>query len=468
MPVTAGVCLPDTDKVSFPSGTDLSGIDLASHPEQYYAYVYRSLNSNNGFYKIVQVDDDNDNAYDYVRVEDADFVQESGAAGDISMLTASVGRPVVYKKYSDDHENEKGRPGLRKRARSLHHALHRRLHRRLPRQSRRLQHRRWHRRQKGPGGIAIQCSSHNVYANGKVYDTDIAIGCIIDGNQDHPATYNFVMNYEIYDVIGEGIYIGAGYKVEYYNQPHCNHIVGNEIHMSGATDELENAVDVKEYNQGNVIERNTIRHFRLMSQANGAIEIRDRPHFTLVYNNILKDIVGSDSSGDTEYVFNVYPDTQNVWIFNNLIYRTAASQDYVYAVNLEGNSTSGNLSAHNTIRNMDLGILLQNYNWRSFVRGTSLECAGSAVFHGGAVNCAFGFLTDKASDFAPQWKTLSGIGSSAPPWKTALPVFSNFSAISVNPVRTGLKSFSQSLPASFARGTKAFSNANPTAAPTPH
>ena len=97
-----------------------------------------------------------------------------------------------------------------------------------------------------------------------------------------------------------------------------------------------------------------------MSQANGAIEIRDRAHFTLVYNNILKDIVGTDKSGGTEYVLNVYPETQNVWVFNNLIYRTVANQDYVYAVNLEGHGTSGNLFAHNTIHNMDLGILLQN------------------------------------------------------------------------------------------------------------
>ena len=357
VPVTTGVSVSDTDKISFPSGTDLSGIDLASHPEQYYAYVYRSINSNNGFYKIALVDDDND----YVRVEDADFIQESGTAGDISRLSASVGRPVVYKKYSDDPENERvviDCENVPEAYTMLYIGDYIDPYHANPADYNIVD---GIDVRNGPGGIAIQCSSHNVYANGKIYDTEEAIGCIIDGNQDHPANYNFVINYEIRDVIGEGIYIGAGDNGEYYNQTHCNHIVGNEIHMSGATDELENAIDVKEYNQANVIERNTIRHFKLMSQANGAIEIRDRAHFTLVYDNILKDIVGTGSSGDTEYVLNVYPETQNVWVFNNLIYRTAANQDYVYAVNLEGKNTSGNLFAHNTIHNMDLGILLQNY-----------------------------------------------------------------------------------------------------------
>ena len=95
VPVRYNVSVTDTNKITFPVGTDLGCIDLASHAGQFYAYVYRSWKGNNGVYKITQVN----TSSRYVIVENAAFIPESGASGDTSLLQASVGQPVFYLKY---------------------------------------------------------------------------------------------------------------------------------------------------------------------------------------------------------------------------------------------------------------------------------------------------------------------------------------------------------------------------------
>lgn len=355
--ITDNVTVSGSNKISFPSGTDLSNIDLDAHPEEYYAYIFRSWKSNNGYYKIKEVDD----AQDFVIVENSDFNYETGVAGDFNYLCAAIGRPVIYKKYSNNPDNERvildcstvtsadtilyignyidpfdAYPadyniidGL-----DVTGAKH---------------------------GIGLMCSNFNAVANGKIYSTTNTTGCMLNGNADRPANWNFIMNYKIYDVVDEAIYIGSTTNTQYNNHTHHNHIIRNEIYMLQQSDELKNAIDVKEYNTGNLIAGNTIRDLTLMTGNNGIIDVRNNADSTLIYNNTLRNIIGTPSSADTEYIFNVYPGTKQVVVFNNLIYRISTNQDYVYAVNLEGKNTSGNYFVHNTIYNIDLGILVQNY-----------------------------------------------------------------------------------------------------------
>jgi len=68
VPPATGVVISDTNKITFPSGTDLSCVDLSMYPGKYYAFVYRSSKMNNGWYPVTEVDDGND------------FVRVSGAA----------------------------------------------------------------------------------------------------------------------------------------------------------------------------------------------------------------------------------------------------------------------------------------------------------------------------------------------------------------------------------------------------
>jgi parallel beta-helix repeat protein len=355
--ITANVTVSASNKITFPSGTDLSSIDLNANPEEYYAYVYRSWKSNNGYFKITKVDDAND----FVIVEGSDFIYEAGVSGNLNYLSAAIGRPVVYKKYSNDPENERvmldcstvpsaytilyigdyidpydANPANFNIIDGLDVT-------------------------NSEGGIHLQSSGFNVLANGRSYATNESPGLLIHGNLTHPANYNLIINYEIFDIYGEGIYLGKGGGTQIQNHTHYNHIIGNEIYMSQQSDVLENAIDLKEYNVGNVIESNIIHSFKLWTESNGALDIRNEANHALVYNNTFKNILGTASSGDTEYILNVYPETENMVIFNNLIYRTSANQDYVYAANLEGENTSGNYFVHNTIYNIDLGILVQNY-----------------------------------------------------------------------------------------------------------
>ncbi len=370
--ISSDVMVSESNKITFPSGTDLSGIDLDAQPEEYYAYVFRSWKSNNGYFKITEVDDAND----FVIVKGSDFRNETGVSGDLNYLSAAIGRPVVYKKYSNDPENERvvlDCSTVPSAYTILYIGDYIDPYDAYPADFNIID---------GldvtasEGGIGLSCSNFNVITNGKSYSTTDATGCILNGNADRPATYNFIMNYEIYDVIDEGIYIGAGDNPQYNNHTHYNHIIGNEIYMLQQSDELENAIDVKEYNTGNLIAGNTIRDLTLMSEGNGILDVRNDADNTLVYNNVFKDIIGTASSGDTEYILNVYPETENVVVFNNLIYRTTANQDYVHAANLEGENTSGNYFVHNTIYNIDLGILVQNY-------GTSVDFTiANNIFNG--------------------------------------------------------------------------------------
>ncbi len=51
---------------------------------------------------------------------------------------------------------------------------------------------------------------------------------------------------------------------------------------------------------------------------NGAIDIRNDTHDTLIYGNVLRNI--HTKNDDTNYIINIYPHSNTVLFFNNIIY----------------------------------------------------------------------------------------------------------------------------------------------------
>ena len=354
--VTANISVTESNKISFPAGTNLSGIDLINHLDEYYAYVYRSWKSNNGYYKITEVND----ALDYVKVEGAVFADETGGAGDLTHLSAAIGRPVVYRKFSTNPETERvvlNCATVPSAYTILYIGNSINDYDAYPASFNIID---------GldvtnsEGGIHLQSSSFNVLANGRSYLTTLGTGCLMNGNETRPANYNFLINYKIYDVHSEGVYVGAGGHPQFNNHTHYNHLIDNEIYISGTAVLIENAIDLKEYNMGNVVEGNYIHDIKLASGGNGIIDIRNAETNALVYGNTFKNILKGVTS--TNYIINIYGENNNVSFFNNLIYNSTAASDGVYALRVDGGSNLNCLIANNTFYNINKGFLLEHYS----------------------------------------------------------------------------------------------------------
>lgn len=102
IPITTGISISN-NRIYFPLSTDLSVIDLSANPDKYYLYLYRSFRSNNGYYKITQV---NPTGH-YVEVENPNFIDEVGMAGDYYTLSACVGMPIIYKNGATNPSSER-------------------------------------------------------------------------------------------------------------------------------------------------------------------------------------------------------------------------------------------------------------------------------------------------------------------------------------------------------------------------
>lgn len=352
VPLHTGVSVGG-DRVTFPPAADLSGIDLAAHPGEYYLYLARSLQGNHGVFPITAVDA----AARSVSVA-ADFSPESGVAADPRYLSAAVGRPVIYR----NADPAAGRVllaanGVEGACTVLYIGGYIDPYHAAPADFNLFD---------GLdlagspacGGVHLQNSSFNVFRNGRVYDHQ-GTGILLDGS-DTAAQYNYILDNQIWNTPYEAVYLGAGGRGPEFNQTHYNHVSGNEIFVQGgaANARLENAVDVKTGNRGNVVAGNHIHSFDLVNAGNGAIDVRDGADDTLVYGNVLQDIGRSAETG-TFYLLNLYPDVAGVLVYNNLIYRETAVADGVYALNVHANDTAGVLVAHNTVYQMSGGLLLQ-------------------------------------------------------------------------------------------------------------
>jgi hypothetical protein len=359
VPLTFNVTVSDTNKITFPVGTDLGSIDIADYPGEFYAYLCRSWKGNNGVFKIIQVN----KTSRYVIVDGGAFVPESGAASDSSLLQAAVGFPVNYEKYSTNPQVQRvtlSSSGITGERAALHIG-----------------------RPTSAGdfnvnaanynmingidvtgadqvGVRIQNSKFNVYKNSRIYELD-SIGLMISGNTAKPANNNFILNNTIYNTKKKAIKIGIQGETAANNKANLNHIKGNEIYSTtGANINYINAIDVCHYTNFTVIESNTIRNFKLSEINRGVIELKNSVRKVLAYSNFIKNIDRVNAS-NTHSIFYLMNNGNNNKVYNNVIVDSAALANDIFAfwVNGNGGYTAG-LIAYNSVHKVDNGFRLES------------------------------------------------------------------------------------------------------------
>jgi len=367
VPVTTGVAVAGTDTIRFPVGTDLSGIDLAGHPGEYRLYVYRSWRANNGVFEILETGSDADGPW--VRAAGAAFRDESGTAGDARYLTAAVGRPIIFRNASPDPANQRVLLDA-----STKPAIYTMIYIGRYRDYDDADPVDWtivdgidatgsHQ----GGGVHLQDSSFNVVMNSRFYDLQGA-GILIAGNQGEPSRYNLIWNNTLYNTPSEGIYVGAGGHGPAANHAYYTHVIGNDISTQGSAANaiMENAVDLKEYNLGDVVAGNVIHDYALISQSNGAIDIRDGKQSVLIYNNRIHNIGKANTGANS--IIHLYAGSDDIAIFDNELADTTGVGAGIYAFNVDGGGSSGVLIANNSVRGFNRGMLLEQYGGITDVR----------------------------------------------------------------------------------------------------
>jgi hypothetical protein len=355
-----GVILSDTNKITFPNGANLSCVDLVNYPNQYYAYVYRSWNSNNGYYKVTEVND----AQNYVRVEGASFIPETGS-NNRGKVMAAVGRPIIWKKDPSSSESQRviiNTSALGGTADALYIGK--------PTDATTADSANWNIFQgidittgNSKNGLRIICSSYNVFANGRIYSSATAgsgFGAIITGISTKIAKYNIFQNNQVYNFPYVGIVLGYTTNQIAFNYSYFNHVIDNNFYLSGAgyTAKFNNAVKVGYNNKSNVIDGNNFHDMSLLTVNNGALFIESKTDSTLVERNIFRNI-GRVAVGTNACIM-VMDSTNKLNIFNNIIYNDDTVTNAVYAFRINGKKHSGSKVAFNTIYKIDNGFYLED------------------------------------------------------------------------------------------------------------
>lgn len=361
IPVTTGMAIQD-NKIYFPDAVSLSEIDIETHTGEYFLYVYRSMNSNNGVFKILYVNDQQH----YVEVEGSGFINETGADGDVFSLSCCIGRPVRYVNASENPESDRVVLDASTTELFTVAALGNFINNydALPVNYNIIDGIDLTGSRYG-GGWHIQSSNYNVIMNCRIYNMGVvsfengAGGILVNGNETHPSQYNLFINNTIYNTPYEGIYIGAGNHPAFNNHAFFNHVIDNHIYTQGDAPNavIENAVDVKEYNYGNVVEGNVIGPLQLATMYNGAIDIVHNAHHSLVYGNTIFNI-SKGTQDDIHYALGVNEYTAPSYVFNNLFYISDYQEGMVYAIYLNGTGNAGSYCSHNTIVDFPGGFLL--------------------------------------------------------------------------------------------------------------
>ncbi len=324
----------DGNRVYFPAGTDLSGVEISGSN---YVYVFRSYRSNNGAFQITGKGEN------YVEISDS-FIEESGEAGNEMMLSAAIGKPIIYRGYTPEVGDETIITG-------------------------------------GGSGFYFEKADFNIFENFTIRNSSESfnnqyggkfnliinntVESLIDMNgiqigassEMYPNQYNIICNNTIFDPQVEGIYIGAGGQGPANNHTDFTHIIDNEIYSSLGSKELENAIDLKEHNKGSVVEGNYIHDINLMTSGNGAIDIRTEHNNVLIYNNTIKNIHADELYKPVIRTYAAF----DVEIFNNIIYNEIYEPgSELFAWICQADADAGIDFYHNTIHNLARGFWMEN------------------------------------------------------------------------------------------------------------
>jgi hypothetical protein len=361
LPLTTGISIIAPNIIQFPEGTDLTTVDLGSHPGEYYAYLFRSNLLNSGYFLVTGVDDASSRIYIHAN----NLLSETGSPGDSTRLSCSIGRPVVYRKYSSDPENERvivdasqdTLPGPVLYIGDLSGDV---AYNVLAADYNLIDGIDITGATEGEG-ICIQNSSFNIIQKSRIYENNGA-GIQILGNGDHPACNNLILYNEIYNVSYQGISIGRGGMPQYENHAHFNHLISNEVYAIGTIDNayLQSALQINNYNCGNNIRENYFHDIILVASNSAACEIHPHANQTKITANHFRNI-GLLNPG-VNAVISLNGNNINTEIFNNILSDSIPGNDDLYAFNLDGSNTDSCRVVHNTIYNIDRGFLMQDYS----------------------------------------------------------------------------------------------------------
>ncbi|MBN1121272.1 MAG: right-handed parallel beta-helix repeat-containing protein [Anaerolineae bacterium] len=281
-----------------------------------YLYIYHSRYSNNGIYQITEV------AAEYVRVADADFIDEA------SGVEASIGRPVIFTaapgetvildpQYLDDAYstvNLESASYLVFDGFTVTGSQH--------------------------AGVAFDNASHIVFRNSDVYGSQESGFHLSNGS-----IYNLIIANEIHangvdtgDGSGGSVVIGtlednAGDDISYHNHVIHNHIFDGS---GGAGVDIRVTIDYTVV-EDNLFENNTIDRGVILTGA-GCDE-------SLFYNNIIDGNIGRQDAAGAISIDGSYSD-----VYNNLIVDNTGMAG-IYLL-----QQPGNMIFHNTIIGQDVGI----------------------------------------------------------------------------------------------------------------
>ena len=383
-PLFTDVALLDTNKIQFPSGTDLSSIDVSNHPEDYFAYVYRSRLRNAGFYIIREVND----SQDYIIVDNAVFLPEYGLPGDSSRLSCVIGRPVTYKNSSGDPENE---PVILNAANIaginavlyIGDSIGDGSNDALPANFNFVD---------GlnitgglmANGISIQSSCFNILRDCHVFDND-RTGIQIRGSEIRHAHFNIIENNDVYNCPEGGIVIGPSGQPLLFEKACYNHVMQNRVSVvgNGPHASLLTAFSVHENNKGSAIRDNEIIGFMLLEEDASAVEIFPGAHYTLFFGNYLRNI-GSNGAG-THSLIRLHEGNEKVELFNNILSDSVPLADEVYAFRLDGSETDSCRVVHNTIYQITNGFLLEDFSTNTDfqIKNNIIHVIGNYFTHSG-------------------------------------------------------------------------------------
>lgn len=358
IPLITGVSISGGNSIQFPQPVNLSAVNLNLHPGEYYACIFRSRDANNGCYPILGFDD----AFDYVIVNSNSFIDEEGAPGDSSRLSASIVRPVIYMKHASDPVAErvivdKEGEALTPAIIFIGDSIGNGLTDALPASYNFIDGIDLTGSSMGEG-VRIQNSSFNIFSNSRIYELN-GSGIRVNGNASHPAIFNLLSGNEIFNTQPEAVYIGAGDLPEFNNHSDFTHVTRNSIYVDSVGDyvQMERAVYINGNNRGTCLYGNQVQGLVL---ANGAaIDVQPEADLTLISGNVFKDI-SAEGSGISA-ILKVAGNIDSLEVSNNITFDIFYQDNGLYAFRIDATSHHNSFLAHNTVYNLENAFLLEDY-----------------------------------------------------------------------------------------------------------
>lgn len=367
-----GISLAGGNRVVLPQGASYTAalVALADDSTNAYVYVYRSWSSNNGAFLVssVQVAERT-----VTVIPDIPFISEQSDGSD-SHLTIMIVRPVIIRNCDAIPEQvvvrlAEGNDTMAYFESSSYVMVE-------------GMHFDGANRIGDIMGIQVRRSDGNVIRGCSVRDINPdnqGAGILIEGTAHDTAHYNMVLGNVLINAGHEAIYNGDGGSGAAANHSWYTNIVDNEIYHDapqGASGQLDNAIEAKEFNRGVTIEGNYIHDLSSYwgyggiiaagNNAEGATEV-------LIYNNRIINVFNNSVTGDESYGIDLQGAAKNVYVFNNVVAAsTSGTNKKLIGIHVDplADSSGEVVIANNTLYGLDHGLAAEG----SGVLGAHVLC----------------------------------------------------------------------------------------------